>query len=268
MIESIPVLNIIMLIAAGLFCTLMPVGLMVLWKLRHKDSKLIFALAGAATFVIWALFHEQALHMVVLPYVQNSVVLYTVYGCLAAGVFEETGRFVAYKLFLRKTTAEGNPENAVMFGIGHGGIESVLIIGVNMISFAAMAMMINAGQSDMIFGQLDEATKQIAVGQIETFTLAEPLWYVINCIERMAAVVFHISLSVVVFEAACSKKRVWLYPAAILAHALFDVPAALYQTGVISLLVAEVLVVVSVVVVSVIVYRFYKSIKKEQSVEN
>lgn len=264
MTENIPVLNIVMLISAGLFCTLVPVGMMVFYKLKHKESKLICALAGALTFVVWVLFLEPLMHMVMLPLVQDSVVLYVIYGCLAAGVFEETGRFITYKLFLRKTTAEGDPQNAVMFGIGHGGIESVIIIGVNMISFAAIAMLINAGQADMIFGELDEATKQIAVGQIETFTLAEPIWYILNCFERMAAVLLHISLSVVVFEAAHNKKRVWLYPAAILAHALFDVPAALYQKGVLQLWMCEIWLFVNVAIISVIVYRLYKGMKKEQ----
>ncbi len=46
---------------------------------------------------------------------------------LSAGVFEEVGRYLGYRLFMRgedKTWSK-----AVMFGIGHGGLESVLQVG-------------------------------------------------------------------------------------------------------------------------------------------
>lgn len=262
--ENIPQLNIILLIVAGLFCTLLPVAVLIIWKLKNKSSRLICALAGAATFVVWALVLEQMLHMVMLPVVQGSTLAYTVYGALAAGLFEETGRFVTFKLFLRKTTQEGKPENAVMFGIGHGGIESILIIGVNMISFAAMAIMINAGQSELIFGGLDDATKQIAIGQIESFTLAEPLWYVLVSFERLGAVAVHIAFSVFVFAAASRKGKLWMYPAAVVGHALVDVFAALYQRGVVPLIVCEIWLAVCVAVLGFLAVRVYKSMKKEQ----
>ena len=44
---------------------------------------------------------------------------------------------------------------------------------------------------------------------------------------------FHIALSIVVFYAV-KRSKVALYLLAILLHALFDVPAALYQKGVIT----------------------------------
>ena len=40
---------------------------------------------------------------------------------------------------------------------------------------------------------------------------------------------FHTGLSMLVFTAAWQKGKRWLYPAAILLHALADAPAGLYQ---------------------------------------
>ena len=48
------------------------------------------------------------------------------YGGLMAGVFEETGRYVSFKWFLKKET---RIQDGLSYGIGHGGIEAMLIVG-------------------------------------------------------------------------------------------------------------------------------------------
>ena len=154
MIANVPAINVALLFISGFFCLLFPIALMIIWKVKNRSARLIAVLAGAVTFIAWALFLEQMLHMVMLPLVQGTVVLYTVYGTLAAGIFEETGRFVTYKLFLRKTTAEGNPADSVMYGIGHGGIEAVMILSLNLISYGALAALINAGQGEELLGAM------------------------------------------------------------------------------------------------------------------
>ena len=45
---------------------------------------------------------------------------------VSAGVFEETARFVAMRFFLKKKTLQ----NGIVFGLGHGGIEALLIVGI------------------------------------------------------------------------------------------------------------------------------------------
>lgn len=262
--ESIPVLNIVMLFASALFCLALPVGILICWKKKHSSASMLAMVAGGVTFFVWALVLESLLHQVMVPLVQDSVVMYVIYGALAAGTFEETGRFVTYKLFLKKTTAQGDPENAVMYGIGHGGIEAIILLSVNMFSFAVMAIMINSGMSELIFGELDEATLQIAVGQIGQYTLAEPLWYVLCCFERVGAVVVHIAFSVFVFAAASRKGKLWMYPASVVGHALVDVFAALYQKNIVPLAVVEIWLAVCAVVLGYLAVRVYKSMKKEQ----
>ncbi len=267
MIEQVPALNIALLIISGLFCLLMPIAVLIIWKIKNKSAKLIAALAGAITFFVWVLCLEQALHMVMLPLVQNSVVLYTIYGALAAGVFEETGRFVTYKLFLRKTTAEGNPADSVMYGIGHGGIEAVMVLSANLLTYAGIAVMINMGQGDAILDSMMASVPpeqaDIAVKQLESFMLSSPLFYIAACFERVMAVAIHIMLSVTVFAAARSKKRLWLFPASILLHALIDVPAALYQCGVMPLWVAYIPMTALLIIMAPFVIRLYKSMKIE-----
>lgn len=267
MIEQVPALNVVLLFISGLFCLLFPIALLIVWKVKNKSARLLAALAGAITFFVWALCLEQLLHMVMLPLVQGSAVLYTIYGALAAGVFEETGRFVTYKLFLKKTTAEGDPANSVMYGIGHGGIEAVLLLSMNLITYGAIALLINAGQGETILGAMmasvPEEQAAFAQAQLEAYFLNTPTFYILTCFERVLAVALHIMLSVTVFAAAHNKKLLWLFPASILAHALFDTPVALYQVGVCPMWLMYALLVVFLIAMAPITVKLYKRMKAD-----
>ncbi|MBQ8194378.1 MAG: YhfC family intramembrane metalloprotease [Oscillospiraceae bacterium] len=267
MIEHVPALNVALLFISGLFCLIFPIALLIVWKIKNRSAKLIAALAGAVTFFAWALCLEQALHMVMLPLVQGSAVLYTIYGALAAGVFEETGRFVTYKLFLRKTTAEGNPADAVMYGIGHGGIEAVMLLSVNLLTYGMIAVMINAGMGETILGAMmasvPEEQTALAQAQLESYFLNEPIFYILGSVERVLAITLHIMLSVTVFAAAHDKKLLWLFPASILAHALFDTPVALYQVGVCPMWLMYALLVVFLIAMLPVTIKLYKKLKAE-----
>ncbi|TMC55228.1 MAG: YhfC family intramembrane metalloprotease, partial [Chloroflexi bacterium] len=54
---------------------------------------------------------------------------------LAAGIFEEVARWVAYRYFLKTTRTW---REALMFGTGHGGMEAILLGVVVLVTFAAM----------------------------------------------------------------------------------------------------------------------------------
>ncbi len=49
----------------------------------------------------------------------------------SAGLFEETGRFVALKLINRDLLTW---ENGVIFGLGHGGVEAFCLTGIYYVS--------------------------------------------------------------------------------------------------------------------------------------
>ena len=53
--------------------------------------------------------------------------------------------------------------------------------------------------------------------------------------ERISAMLAHIGLSMIMFVAAKQKGKLWLYPVAIFMHALLDVPAMLYQLGILGI---------------------------------
>lgn len=221
----IPVSNLIMMIVNALLGIAIPVFL-AWWAVKKHNAKLSTILMGAAVFVVFALVLESMVHQVVLkgPHgatIQGNILYYALYGGLMAGLFEETGRFLAMKFFLKK-----EPETVkagVSYGLGHGGVEMLVLFGVSMISTFVMAVMINAGQTDALTsGVPAEAQEQLAA-QLDQIKDASAGTYLIGLWERFSALVLHVSLSILVWAAARKGgKWLWFFPAAILLHALVD----------------------------------------------
>lgn len=208
-----------------------PIAAVIVFKVKNREVWLPSALIGAGTFIAFALILEQILHAIMLPVVQNSVLLYTVYGALAAGVFEETGRFVAYKTLMKNHLSV---KNGVMMGIGHGGIEAIIIVGLTFFSYAALTIMVNSQGLEPVIELLTAGSPDAVEPtrtQLEALTQMGFGNVAISLYERLLAMTFHVCLSVIVFHSVAKKGKLWLYPLAVLLHAAMDVPAALYQTG-------------------------------------
>ena len=187
---------------------------------RKKGANHLPFWIGCITFVLFALVLEQLAYFFLMKTalwktITGNVLLLGVVGGLFAGVFEETGRFVAFKTVLRKK--RGNDHNALMYGAGHGGVEAVILLSVSMVINIIFSLQYNAGQSSL-FGGLGEA--QLLINT--------PFWMMlVGSLERIAAVAIHISLSVLVWFAAKDGKRFWLFPLAILLHLIVDAVAVI-----------------------------------------
>jgi len=245
----------VMMTAAGAVCALLPIGVYLALK-KGKGIKLRFvpALTGVLTFVVFVYFLENALHVLVSMVfggaLESRPWLYALYGALAAGVFEETGRLAAFRLLKKK---HPGPECAVSYGIGHGGIECVLMVGVNFLVAAAIILLARQGV--------------IAENPaVEDAYSSEPAWmYGTAALERVSAFLLHIGLSVFVWSAVNVKGRAYCYPLAILLHALVDLPAALYQLGRLNLFAVEAFALVIALAVLYAGIRLYRSARKIES---
>lgn len=214
----------------------LPVLVFLVWKFKFcRGAKLFPAVVGAVTFVVFAQVLEGVPKAIffgggtgVSQYVLTHAWAYTLIGCLLAGVFEEVGRYLAFRFLLKRYT---NRRDAVTYGIGHGGIEAILVLGLTAINNIAIAQLVNSGSIETITNgltgaQLEQVQAQIAA--VASFGAANLL---LGLAERAIAMTLHISLSVVVFRAVRQRKAGYLGLAVAL-HALFDVPAALFQCGV------------------------------------
>ena len=166
----------------GAFLALIiPIAIALTWKFR-KHEKFTTILVGAAVFVIFALMLEKP--------IQNALVFPTQMGLaehaasrfinarpflmalilgLFPGVFEETGRLVAFRTVLRNRK---NRETAISYGIGHGGVEVIIVLVVTYITYIVYAVMINEG----IFQNLIDQVAEEAPSQVDAmYALADQI---------------------------------------------------------------------------------------------
>ncbi len=256
----IPALSIAMMGVSALICFVLPV---VLWIIVHKKygAKFMPAFVGALAFVLFVMVLESVLHSVVLRadaagnigLLSRAPWLYVIYGSLAAGVFEETARYLSF-LILRKKYS--GAQNALAYGIGHGGIEAMLLVGLNVVIAMIFSIQIN-----------NNAASPLITLDIQSLVQTPPLMFLVGALERIGAITIQIALSVLVYYAVQRRDKIWLYPLAILLHALVDVPAAMAQAGLLSsLLVIELAVLVSAVLIVILAVLVHRSLKPEAGV--
>jgi len=210
-----------------------PIFLLVFFKKRYKIS-LIVLLIGMVTFFLFANVLEGLLHSYFLVWNKSTKQffenpwLFMLYGGLMAGIFEETGRFIMMKFALKKYREW---RDGLAFGLGHGGMEAILLVGINSIMMIVFAFMINNGTFDSLL--INEQTIEALSPVKEQLTSSSPFMILLGGIERLSALSIHLGLSILVLYGIHKRKIIYLF-LAILIHAVFDFPAALYQAGVIT----------------------------------
>jgi len=222
-------LSILFMAISAIISIGLPVVLFFVWRKKY-NLKLIPMLVGVAAFVLFAMILEQLLHIVVLrpaadgtiALAKNNPALFVLYGIFAAGIFEETARFISFHLLKKKYDGVGT---GLSYGIGHGGIEAVLIAGVAMLSSIVMSIAVNTGNAGIL------GSDPIVLAQIDAVRTAGPIMFLASGFERIIAITVHISLSVLVWCAVKVKGKLWLYPAAIILHAIVNIVPAMYQAG-------------------------------------
>lgn len=256
----VPTSSLILMAVDALLGIAIPVCLSV-YMIRKHRARLSTILIGAGTFILFALVLETIMHQLVLkgPHgasIMDNTLLFAIYGGLAAGVFEETGRFLSMKFLMKKEPS--TPLPGVAYGVGHGGVEMLIIFGITMINNLAISFLINAGQTDVIFSKVPEdaaAQLQAQLDQLQTLgagSLLIGLW------ERLSALVLHLGLSLLVWAAVRKGgKWLWLFPAAIALHAVVDAGAVMLHKSV-GMVQLELIVTAEAIAVAAIAYMVSK----------
>ncbi|MEH7094465.1 YhfC family intramembrane metalloprotease [Neobacillus vireti] len=183
---------------------------------------------GAIGFVVITQILEKALHLAVItafPHYADHPWAFGVYGGMAAGLFEELGRFLLFTWLLKKFH---DYKGGISFGVGWGGIEAVVLMLTMIVPNILFAFMINAGTLEKsLGGQIP--TDQLAMMKDAVLNNGIP-YYLLAAVERFFAVFMQIAFSLWVLIAVIKKKFVYvLY--AILIHAAIDFPLVFVQTG-------------------------------------
>ena len=240
----------------------LPIVILVVARRRWRFS-LWSATVGALVFGVFALLLEGGLHALVftaIPNLPSQPMLYTIYAALAAGVCEELGRVCGFAVLRASDRHPDDVGRALGAGIGHGGIEAMLLVGVGMVSSLVTSVsIINAGTSEAFLAGLPDAQRDVVARQLDLLINTPAPLYLLGIGERAIAIALHIALSVLVWMAFTGRiRRGWIL-GAILAHALADAGAALYQSGVVSVVVAQVWALIVTVILALTVRQMYVS---------
>jgi uncharacterized membrane protein YhfC len=185
-------------------------------------------LAGALVFAVFQIFTRIPLltwmqgQSWFVIYVASERVLMALFLSFTAGLFEEVGRFVAFRFF-RKGGYRFSEVFA--YGVGHGGFESVLLVGVNAIANLVAVLYLAYGWfADFVVGNA-----QIfgTVGNLTAvFANNPPYLFILGGMERVFAILLHIALSFVVAKSVFGRKPKLLW-IAILIHTAVNFIAVL-----------------------------------------
>ena len=185
--SSIPslILTVVLMIAV-------PVVFFLYWRRKHKEkTKIRWLIAGAAGFLVSARMLELGVHYFciiadnpVSRFINGNTAAYVLYGTAMAGVFEECGRHIILKYFMKKDRTR---ENAVLYGIGHGGIEILAVLLPAMITYLAVAVVFSSGNTADALRAL-KITEENAAAALPSVRAAAAFDYgmmAMNVIERL-----------------------------------------------------------------------------------
>lgn len=236
--------------------TVLPIGLIIYWYRKQRIS-LKAVVVGAAVFIVFQLLTRIPL----LGYLgqqdwyqalaSNRVVL-GLGLALSAGLFEEVGRYLGFRYLLRGLWER---KNGIAYGLGHGGIEALLLVGLVNVNNIVVSLAIDSGAFDTLLApQLGEAAELVKT-QLLT---ASPVLFLVAGIERVFALVLQVALSLLVL-ASVMNRRPALLGYAILLHALINFPAAFQDSINIYLIEAWLLVA------ALVAWRYIRSWRDDQA---
>ncbi len=226
----VPGLTITFSIITIILALVFPIVLAV-WFCRRYRVKASTVVFGALTFIVFQI----VIRIPLLQMINNAfpslvpttgavgpLLLYSAYLAITAALFEEGGRFIFFKLFMKD---RGDWENAAAFGIGHGGVEALLLVGLTYVSNLVLMLMINAGQLNSLPLGLQQS-----IDTVKTQFIQVPSYmFLMAGIERVMTIPIHIAFSILVVLGV-AKKRPGYIILAILAHFLLNLPLGYFGT--------------------------------------
>jgi uncharacterized membrane protein YhfC len=205
-------------------------GIYLVYKSRLSGK---YWLIGAATFIISQVFHIPFNSYVLnpifekiqlfLPAALSTLVIAAMLG-LSAGIFEECARYGMYRWWLKTPLSWWR---GILTGAGHGGIESIILGVLVLLSFFNMMAYRNMDLSSL---NLTQDKIDIARQQIQMYWSLP--WYdsLLGAVERIFTIPFHIAASILVLQVFTRKpghqQLGWLF-LAIIYHAIMDASAVI-----------------------------------------
>lgn len=226
-------------VSAILFCVItllvslvLPVAALIAFAVRNKKQGIVSAwLLGAAGFFVTQIL----IRLPVLTFLQrqswfaafsqNRLFLYAFSLAFTAGLFELAGRYAVAKLLARNLTFK----RSLAAGLGHGGIEAMLLVGMTYVNNLIYIAMINTGVFDATLAQA--AAMGVDVSQLELIRQqlvnTAPALFLLGGFERLLAMTGQAAMSMLVCYGVAHKKVLACVFLCLGIHTLMDLTAGL-----------------------------------------
>ncbi|MCB9498848.1 MAG: YhfC family intramembrane metalloprotease [Bacillales bacterium] len=268
--NNVPSLSIIFMVIDILCGVLIPLLMLLIFHKKFKASIAVFFIAFAGFFLFSSIL-EGGLNSIIYygdtgVYIVSNPWLNGLIGGLMAAVFEEGGRYIIMRFILKKYM--NNDKNALMYGAGHAGCEVMLVLFFSIISYLAIAILINTGIYSSIIDNMTDSTLKTQLTHIAiVLSSTDPYNFLLSIWERISAVIFHLSASVLVWFSVKDKKHAFLFPLAILLHFLLDFITVVLAAKLNNIYLVETIITLAsllCVIPAVMVWKKYHKINEEE----
>ena len=205
----IPDATILSCIVTLFISLILPLIVLLVYALRNRKQGIVSAwIIGALGFFIPQMLIRLPILTLLSPQLAKfaafSPLLYTLTLAVTAGLFELAGRILAARVMGSRLT----PKRALAAGLGHGGIESMVIIGISYINNLVYIVMIQNGTFDALLAQSAASPEVVAqLEQVRTALLTtSPAMFLLAGYERLLTMVCQAAMSVMVCYGMASGK--------------------------------------------------------------
>ncbi|MBO7357176.1 MAG: YhfC family intramembrane metalloprotease [Lachnospiraceae bacterium] len=220
----VPSLSVILMAVNILIAFALPIGAVVFMKKKYHVNLQPLAM-GLCAMYLFAFVLEAFVNRIVAisplgSVLTGNMLLYVIYGGIMAAVFEEFGRFITMRKFMKRF--HDDRINSITYGIGHGGFEFVMILGIGMIENFYFAYMINADKIGELTAGLEGIQVETINQAVEQLKTVSPLTFLASPVERIAAFILQIALSVLVWHGVINPGKIKYFCIALFAHFFMD----------------------------------------------
>lgn len=212
---------------------ILPIIGIIIYALRQKGKGVFLAwLIGAAGFFVMQVVIRLPI-LSVLNYnksfsvfCQENYVLYLLILAFTAGLFEVIARYVAAIVLKKKMCYEV----AVGAGMGHGGIEAMVLVGLTYVNNLLYAIMINTGAYDMMVESVKDTGMDVSTLLQLKDTMIETSagLFLMAGYERILTMTAHVAMSLIVFYFVYKKKTFAGILLCLFAHTMLDFFSAFF----------------------------------------
>lgn len=148
----------------------------------------------------------------------NNFVLYALILAFSAALFETAGRYLVLGVFLKRRLSW---RTGIISGLGHGGIEAVLLVGLNYGLYVLFLTILRLLPVDALPEQLYQSFAPLE-GVLSTLSATPPSFFLWAGYERLLTIIIHAALSLMLTWAMVSKKTTLGLLICLAAHTVVD----------------------------------------------